>query len=261
MDHELQKDQKVDQEIALVKTLPELADISETIKRDKEVKREVGVVMNEDIADNKNIAKEIKEMENQERSVDKKLSFEGSVGKRVDNDETGRDIRNDENEKKNFSKEAIETIRETMIEEADSNQDEDDQEGEKYYLDDECESPPKRIKIEINWNDIHGEGKGLLSSDRVQTLLQPTSSSSIVTDVVESMTMPGFNNNVVNALHISFWLLFIVLIILAVVTDHHYIVLINIGTSFMLYIGMIWFIVYIRASQIEEAALAAKKED
>ncbi|CAI2176881.1 11635_t:CDS:2 [Funneliformis geosporum] len=233
MDHELQKDQKVDQEIALVKTLPELADISETIKRDKEVKREVGVVMNEDIADNKNIAKEIKEMENQERSVDKKLSFE----------------------------EAIETIRETMIEEADSNQDEDDQEGEKYYLDDECESPPKRIKIEINWNDIHGEGKGLLSSDRVQTLLQPTSSSSIVTDVVESMTMPGFNNNVVNALHISFWLLFIVLIILAVVTDHHYIVLINIGTSFMLYIGMIWFIVYIRASQIEEAALAAKKED
>ncbi|CAG8440013.1 17538_t:CDS:2 [Funneliformis caledonium] len=215
MDNEIQKDQKVEQGKALeteemvVKTLPELADVSETIKSDKEVKREVGIVLNEDIADNDKIVKEIKEMESKKGSED--VSLEKRVIE-LDKNETDRDIRRDE--KKKFSKEANESISEEADTKAMVNQDEDDLEEEKE----------------------------LLSSDRVQTLLQATSStpSSIVTDVVESMTMPGFNNNVVNALHISFWLLFIVLIFLAVVTDHNYIVLINLGTSFMLYIGVIW---------------------
>jgi hypothetical protein len=53
------------------------------------------------------------------------------------------------------------SVREEMIKEAEEeietnvNQ-EVDQEGEIYYSDDESGSPPKRIKIEINWNDIYG---------------------------------------------------------------------------------------------------------
>ncbi|CAG8540326.1 6931_t:CDS:2 [Funneliformis mosseae] len=206
MDNEIQKDQKVEQGKALeteemvVKTLPELADVSETIKSDKEVKREVGIVLNEDIADNDKIVKEIKEMESKKGSED--VSLEKRVIE-LDKNETDRDIRRDENEKKKFSKEANESISEEADTKAMVNQDEDDLEEEKE----------------------------LLSSDRVQTLLQATSStpSSIVTDVVESMTMPGFNNNVVNALHISFWHLV--------------------------------YVIHWRDMVIEEAAMAAKKED
>ncbi len=77
--------------------------------------------------------------------------------------ETDRDIRSDEIEEQNLLQEAINSIKEIMIEEVEAkvkvNQDEVDQEGEIYYYsNDESESPPKRIKIEIeiNRNDIHG---------------------------------------------------------------------------------------------------------
>src|SRR6266540_1310605 len=68
--------------------------------------------------------------------------------------ETDRDIRSDEIEEQNLLQEAINSIKEIMIEEVEAkvkvNQDEVDQEGEIYYYsNDESESPPKRIKIEI----------------------------------------------------------------------------------------------------------------
>ncbi|CAB4480698.1 unnamed protein product [Rhizophagus irregularis] len=107
------------------------------------------------------------------------------------------------------------------------------------------------------------EGKVTLSNSHVQTLIQPTSSSpsSVVADVMESMITPGFNNNVVLAMNICFWLLFTALIFMTILTDYNYMVLLNLGISILLYISLCWFIVVTRASQLEEAAEIAKKND
>ncbi|GES93832.1 hypothetical protein GLOIN_2v1710270 [Rhizophagus clarus] len=145
--------------------------------------------------------------------------------------ETDRDdIKSDEVEEGKLLQEAIDSIKEAML---------------------------KEIKSE---NQVDQEG---LPKSHVQTLIQPTSSSpsSIVADVMESMITPGFNNNVVLAMNICFWLLFTALIFLAVLSDYNYMVLLNLGISILLYISLCWFIVVTRASQLEEATKIAKKED
>ncbi|CAB4431470.1 unnamed protein product [Rhizophagus irregularis] len=178
-----------------------------------------------------------------------------SITTETDND----NIKSDEEEK--LLQEAIDSIREAMTKEVEF-ENQVDQEGEIYYSDDESGSPPKRIKIEISWDDIY-EGKVTLSNSHVQTLIQPTSSSpsSVVADVMESMITPGFNNNVVLAMNICFWLLFTALIFMTILTDYNYMVLLNLGISILLYISLCWFIVVTRASQLEEAAEIAKKND
>ncbi|CAB4399271.1 unnamed protein product [Rhizophagus irregularis] len=178
-----------------------------------------------------------------------------SITTETDND----NIKSDEEEK--LLQEAIDSIREAMTKVVEF-ENQVDQEGEIYYSDDESGSPPKRIKIEISWDDIY-EGKVTLSNSHVQTLIQPTSSSpsSVVADVMESMITPGFNNNVVLAMNICFWLLFTALIFMTILTDYNYMVLLNLGISILLYISLCWFIVVTRASQLEEAAEIAKKND
>src|SRR5437016_5128173 len=95
MEHELQKsDQErggkaLETEEKVVNTLPELAAVSEIVKGDKDVKREVGVVLNEEnnenidtMIDNNNNNKE-NESEKDEYSSSKKINIGGSVEKQV----------------------------------------------------------------------------------------------------------------------------------------------------------------------------------
>ncbi|CAG8551819.1 40341_t:CDS:2, partial [Gigaspora margarita] len=119
-------------------------------------------------------------------------------------------------------------------------------------------SPSKRIKIEVNLNERHDN-----DVSHIQTLLQPTSNapSSIITDVVESMFVPGFNRNVVLAIDLVFLLLLSVEGTLAVMTNYNVYVLAHMGITFVLFIALQFFLVEAYRAQVEEVGLIAKKED
>jgi hypothetical protein len=74
-----------------------------------------------------------------------------SITTETDHDD---DVKSEEEEK--LLQEAIDSIKEAMTKEVEAEDQKVNQEGEIYYSDDESGSPPKRIKIEINWNDIYG---------------------------------------------------------------------------------------------------------
>ncbi|KAF0458648.1 V-ATPase assembly factor pkr1 [Gigaspora margarita] len=97
----------------------------------------------------------------------------------------------------------------------------------------------------------------------IQTLLQPTSNapSSIITDVVESMFVPGFNRNVVLAIDLVFLLLLSVEGTLAVMTNYNVYVLAHMGITFVLFIALQFFLAEAYRAQVEEVGLIAKKED
>ncbi|RIB09018.1 hypothetical protein C2G38_2209999 [Gigaspora rosea] len=119
-------------------------------------------------------------------------------------------------------------------------------------------SPSKRIKIEVNLNERNDN-----NVSHIQTLLQPTSNapSSIITDVVESMFVPGFNRNVVLAIDLVFLLLLSVEGVLAVMTNYDVYVLAHMGITLVLFIALQFFLAEAYRAQVEEVGLIAKKEE
>lgn len=81
------------------------------------------------------------------------LKLRKGLGYSITTESDHDDIKSDEEEK--LLQEAIDSIKEAMTEEVEF-ENQVDQEGEIYYSDDESGSPPKRIKIEISWEDIYG---------------------------------------------------------------------------------------------------------
>ncbi|CAG8828600.1 36172_t:CDS:2, partial [Racocetra persica] len=107
--------------------------------------------------------------------------------------------------------------------------------GENFISSDIQSSPSKRIKIEVNLNKEQDN-----NVSNAQTLLQPTSSapSSIFSDVIESMFVPGFNRNVVWAIDLVFLMLLIIEGVLALMTDYNVYVLIHMGITLALFIAL-----------------------
>ncbi|CAG8447878.1 5674_t:CDS:2 [Dentiscutata erythropus] len=129
---------------------------------------------------------------------------------------------------------------------------------EENFVSDIQGSPSKRIKIEANSNEKYD-----INVSQVQTLLQPTSSAptSIVSDVVESMFVPGFNRNVVLAIDLVFLMLLIVEGVLAVMTNYNVYVLVHMGITLVLFIALQLFLAEAYRAQIEEVSLITKKEE
>ncbi|KAG9297119.1 hypothetical protein G9A89_019400 [Geosiphon pyriformis] len=109
-----------------------------------------------------------------------------------------------------------------------------------------------RKRAVIQAVDEEGESS-FVASQRVQTLLQPTSPSLIIVDVIESMFNPGFNSNVVLFMSIIFMLLFVCLIFLIVITDFNGHVIAFLGLSILFFLGLHWFIADIAQAQAVEA--------